>query len=519
MARVERTVILENSYRKPKAKPLNITTSSVLIIVGSGPVGVQFAQELIQRGFKGIIKLFGDEPWRPYNRVQLSALLAGEIRYGDIVYPEISTDKEHYHFFNRRVTEIHALKHSLIDSNGVRHQYDALVLATGSTPWIPKLDKVDLKGVFVFRDLDDAQQLMARSVRTRHTVVIGGGLLGVEAARAMQRNHTQVTLLHQSNRLMNRQLDVEAGAILKRSLEGYGIEVKLNAGVSALLGEDVVTGVELRNGQVLTCDTVIFATGIQPNVAMARSSGIKVGRGIRINNHLQTNLPDIFAIGECAEHDDQIYGLLAPGHEQAAVLADRLCGGNAHYKGSKATTSLKVLDLPVFTLGWIGDEYEHRIDETLIFHCESGAYRKLFLQRNRLRGVVAIGECEEKNRLHQVVTSQQRILPWQKKRFKKDGRLWPVGKVRHVRDWPASAKLCSCRNVSVGKLLYAQRAGCSTADSLAACTGAGTVCGTCAPLLQELCSFPHQQPAWQVALKPLLAVMAVAMAVLSIALV
>jgi nitrite reductase (NADH) large subunit len=360
---------------------------------------------------------------------------------------------------------------------------------------------------------------MARSVRTRNTIVIGGGLLGVEAARAMQRNNTHVTLVHQSNRLMNRQLDVEAGAILKRTLEGYGIEVKLNAGVSALLGENVVSGVELRNGQVLACDTVIFATGIQPNVAMARNSGVKVGRGIRINNKLQTNQPDIFAIGECAEHEEEIYGLLAPGQEQAAILADRFCGGVAQYKGSKATTYLKVLDLPVFTLGWVGDEYENRIDETLIFHCESGAYRKLFLQRNRLRGVVAVGECEEKNRLHQVVNSQQRILPWQKNRFRNEGRLWPSGDASHVRDWPAGAKICGCRNVPVGKLLFAQKEGCKSMESLMACTGAGNVCGACIPLLDDLISNPLQQQSMRVALKPLFTAIVVGIALISIAMV
>ena len=263
--------------------PDPLPNHKVMVVIGSGPVGVQFARELLNRGYPGVIKLFGDEPWRPYNRIQLSSLVAGEVRYSEILFPEIRDERDNFQFINRRVVQLDQHRQTLLDDKGVSHRFDQVVFATGSNPWVPNVTGIELSGVYVFRDLNDAQQLMARSVRTRRTVVVGGGLLGVEAARAMQRNNTQVVLVHQSNRLMNRQLDIEGGAILKRTLEGYGIEVFLNSGVRKLVGQRNVTAVLLRNGQTIECDTVIFSTGIQPNVDLARGSGVKVGRGIVVN--------------------------------------------------------------------------------------------------------------------------------------------------------------------------------------------------------------------------------------------
>ena len=484
----------DSAALEPPAGMSPQTGRPVLVVIGCGPVGLQFARELLQRGYPGLIKLFGDEPWRPYNRIQLSSLLAGEVRYNDILYPEISARERQFHFLNRRVVTLDAQARMLRDDKGVSHHFDQLVFATGSQPWVPNVQGMDLAGIYVFRDLNDAQELMARSVRTRRTLVVGGGLLGVEAARAMQRNHTQVALVHQSNRLMNRQLDIEAGAILKRTLEGYGIEVFLNAGVRALQGSGRVEKVELRNGATLACDTVIFATGIQPNVELARASGVGVGRGIAVDDQLQTNLPGVYAIGECAEHRGSVYGLLAPGLEQAAVLADRLCEGDAHYQGSMAATQLKILDLPIFTMGWIGDEYEQQIDASAVFHSPQGDYCKLLLRRNRLKGLVAVGECPQRSRMQQALLGEQRLYPWQLARFRKTGRLWPDSAGQQVADWPAAAIVCNCRAVTKGTLARACGAGCDSVETLARETGASTVCGSCKPLLAELVGAPAPAP-------------------------
>lgn len=489
-----------------------------IVVVGSGPVGVHLVQELLKRKFAGSILLFGDEPWRPYNRIQLSSLLAGDVRYQNILLPDIDKTVIPFRFINRRIISIDVHKKVVRDECGGEHVFDKLILATGSRPWLPMIPGVDLAGVYVFRDLNDAQKLLARSVRTRRTVVVGGGLLGVEAARAMQRNHTHVILVHQSNRLMNRQLDVVGGAILKRAVEGYGIGVVLNAGVRAVLGDRTVEGVELRNGVVLDCDTVIFATGIQPNVELARQSGIKVARGVVVDDQLSTSNPDVFAVGECVEHRNEIYGVLTPGLEQAAILADRLCKGTSHYRGSIAATQLKILDLPIFTMGWVSDEYENQIDETVVYHGANGEYRKLYLKRNLLKGVIVVGDCPERSRLQEVISREQILWPWQLRRFRTEGLLWPAEESVNVRDWPATAIVCNCRSVSKGALVAAQLEGCKTVEQLANCTGASTVCGSCKPLLADLADTPFEPEPVLAAGKPLLSVvgMSLLLAVLAL---
>lgn len=415
--------------------------NETIIVVGSGPVGFHFIQELLKRKYPGNILLFGDEPWRPYNRIHLSSLLAGDMRYQQILLPDIDKTGSRFRFINRRIMALDVHEKLVRDERGGEHHFDKLVLATGSRPWLPQIKGLDLTGVYVFRDLNDAQKLLARSVRTRRTVVVGGGLLGVEAARAMQRNHTDVVLVHQGNRLMNRQLDFEAGAILKHSLEGYGVQVLLNTGVKVILGKHAVTGVELRNGSKLDCDTVIFATGIQPNVELARYAGIKVGRGIRVDDTLGTSQADIFAVGECVEHRNEVYGVLAPGLEQASILANRLCKGGAEYRGSFVSAQLKVLDLPVFTMGWIGDEYENQIDEVMLYHGPQGEYRKLFLKRGVIKGAVAVGECPERSRLQDMIVRERIVWPWQLRRFRLEGLLWPRQDSLDLHGWADKARL------------------------------------------------------------------------------
>ena len=491
----------------------------VVIIVGSGPVGVHCAQQLIERGFEGTIKLFGDEPWRPYNRIKLSSLVAGEVTFQDILLPEIGKEQERFHFIHQRISKIDSDKKQVVDERGNSYSYDELVFCTGSSPWLPNVQGIDLNGVYVFRNLNDAQKLMARSVRTRRTVVVGGGLLGLEAAKAMQRNNTHVILVHQSNRLMNRQLDIEAGAILKRTVEGYGIEVMLNAGVRSINGEHTVESVELPNGKIIECDTVIFATGIQPNAELARKAGVSVGRGILVNDELATNQAGIHAVGECAEYNGEIYGLLAPGIEQAAVLADRICGGDSHYRGSIAATQLKILDLPIFTVGWVGDEYENLIDQTVIYQSKNGDYRKLFLKRNRVKGVVAVGACAEKSRLQQAVTKEMRLMPWHISRFKNEGRIWPEEDTAHVREWPATALVCNCRGIEKGTLVDAQLGGCQTVEALAQCTGASTVCGSCKPLLADLVGTPVEPEPVLASGKPLRSIVVVSLILAALALI
>ncbi len=363
--------------------------------------------------------------------------------------------------------------------------YSRLILATGSRPHIPDIPGIDLPGVYAFRDARDAQSLLARRVRSRRTLVLGGGLLGLEAARAMQRFNTEVCVIEHYSRLMMRQLDDEAAAYLERSVRALGIDVILGDSVKHVLGGNTVTGVQLRSDREIECDTIVVATGIAPNVALARAAGLHVNRGIRVNDAMQSSDPQIYAVGECAEHRDLVYGLVAPGLEQAAVAAVTASGGSAGYAGSTLTTRLKVAGLPVFSMGTVSDEAIPDLARTYTYRDDTN-YRKLVSHRGRLIGAIVIGDCPELSRLQEAVLHQRRVWPWQWLRFRTTGLLWPEEELGSVAAWPATATVCNCTGVTRGQLGRALAEGCTTAAALAACTGASTVCGSCRPLLAEL---------------------------------
>lgn len=468
-----------------------------LIIVGNGPVGVRFAQELLLRGFSQPVLMFGAEPWAPYNRIQLSALLAGDIRLDGIANPVRRADDarlvEHLHC---AVTAIDPIQHRVLDAAGRWHRYAQLVLAVGSRAHVPAIEGVDKDGVFTFRNLRDTETLLARTARSRHTVVAGGGLLGLEAARALQRGRTRVTVVQQGQHLLNRQLDERGAALLRRYVEQLGIEVRTGAGLGAVLGDTRVSGVALRDGSRIDCDTVLFATGIKPNIELARQSWIKVNTGIVVDDGLQTSTADIYAIGECAEHNGNTYGLIAPGYEQAAALADRLCGGGARYAGSIAAAQLKVVGQPVFSAGeavdlvWRPRQREYRWQDR-----EGGRYRKLVLQRGQLIGAVAVGECDQSRRLQEAVQNRRRLRWWELLRFRYRGDCWPAASAEQVALWPAATLVCQCMGVNRGRLSECIERGCASAAQLTQQTGAGSVCGSCRPLLQNLLGSGRAEPA------------------------
>lgn len=482
----------------PSVAPLEAAQSPVeapLVIVGAGPVGVRCAQELLQRGYPGQILLFGEEPWAPYDRVRLSALLAGEVDLDGIVTLLRAGCGERLRSqLGCRVSRIEPAGKWLEDAQGRRFHYSRLILATGSRAHIPEVPGAGLPGVFVFRDLGDTAALLARTARSRHCVVVGGGLLGLEAARALQRGNTRVTLVQQAPRLMNRQLDEVGGELLLQRVRALGIEVLLGAGLGGVLGAGRVSGVRLRDGRELACDTVLLATGIRPNVELALAAQLRVGHGIQVDDALRTSQADIHAIGECAEHRGLTYGLVAPGFEQAAVLAARLCGEAAQYPGSLQATQLKVAGLPVFSAGEVVEplgrirqrEYSYR-------DAQQGGYRKLLVHRGRLLGALAVGECAESRRWLDALQHGRRIGPLMLWRFRREGRLWPAASER-VGEWPAATTVCQCLGVSRGQLSACIAGGAADLAELGRQCGAGTVCGGCQPLLHNLlgASAPRQ---------------------------
>ena len=287
-------------------------------------------------------------------------------------------------------TEIDVGRRELKIANEESVSFSRLVLATGSTALRLNLPGADLAGVHTFRDTRDVDLLLTLAAQKKRVVVVGGGLFGLEAAYGLAKAGAPVTLIHLMDRLMERQLDAPAAELLKSLVERKGIKVLLNANTARIHGETRVEGVELTDGRRLDADAVIFAAGIRPNIALAKEAGIPVNRGVVVDDHLQTGVPDIFALGECAEHRGTCYGLVEPAYEQARVLARHLAGGAAAYNGSVVATNLKVSGVGVFSAGdFMGAEGSEAIVLSDVRH---GTYKKLVISEGRLTGAVLVGD-------------------------------------------------------------------------------------------------------------------------------
>jgi nitrite reductase (NADH) large subunit len=338
------------------------------------------------------IAVIGDEPRLAYNRVLLSSVLAGETASHDIELKPASwwRDRGVTLKYGCIATEVDVGRRELKIANEESIQFSKLVLATGSSALRLNVSGADLAGVHTFRDSRDVDLLLALAAQKKRVVVVGGGLLGLEAAYGLAKAGTAVTLIHLMDRLMERQLDAPAASLLKSLVEAKGIKVVLNANTARLHGERRVEAVELVDGRRLDADAVIFAAGIRPNVSLAREAGIAVGRGVMVDDHLQTGAPDIFALGECAEHRGICYGLVEPAYEQARVLARHLAGGSASYGGSVVATNLKVSGVGVFSAGdFLGADGSEAI---VLSDVRRGTYKKLVIAEGRLTGAVLVGD-------------------------------------------------------------------------------------------------------------------------------
>ena len=369
--------------------------SEPLVVVGNGMATARLVDELARVALgRYAIAVIGDEPRLAYNRVLLSSVLAGETASHDIELRPASwwRDRGVTLKYGCRATEIDVGRRELKIANEESVSFSRLVLATGSTPLRLNVPGSDLAGVHTFRDSRDVDLLLTLAAQKKRVVVVGGGLLGLEAAYGLAKAGATVTLIHLMDRLMERQLDAPAAGLLKTLVERKGVKVLLNANTARLHGATRVDGVELTDGRRIEADAVIFAAGIRPNVALARDAGIAVGRGIMVDDHLQTAAPEIFALGECAEHRGICYGLVEPAYEQARVLAQHLAGKAAAYGGSVAATNLKVSGVSVFSAGdFIGAEDSETI---LLSDVRHGTYKKLVISEGRLAGAVLVGDVE-----------------------------------------------------------------------------------------------------------------------------
>jgi len=369
--------------------------SEPLVVVGNGMATARLVDELAKVALgRYAIAVIGDEPRLAYNRVLLSSVLAGETASHDIELRPASwwRDRGVTLKYGCRATEIDVGRRELKIANEESVSFSRLVLATGSTPLRLNVPGSDLAGVHTFRDSRDVDLLLTLAAQKKRVVVVGGGLLGLEAAYGLAKAGAPVTLIHLMDRLMERQLDAPAADLLKTLVERKGIKVLLNANTARLHGTIRVDGIELTDGRRIEADAVIFAAGVRPNVALAKDAGIAVGRGIVVDDHLRTAAPEIFALGECAEHRGICYGLVEPAYEQARVLAQHLAGKTAAYGGSVVATNLKVSGVSVFSAGdFIGAEGSETI---LLSDVRHGTYKKLVISEGRLAGAVLVGDVE-----------------------------------------------------------------------------------------------------------------------------
>jgi nitrite reductase (NADH) large subunit len=362
-----------------------------LLVVGGGMAALKLVEELVaQCPGRYEVVIAAKEQHAPYNRVLLSSLLADEVRVADVeLQPPAWFGENGIHLLDGvEASAVRPARRQVLLSNGTRLDYDRLVLATGSKAIRLPVPGHVLPGVLTFRDLNDVS-LLQRALPQSRAVVIGGGLLGVEAACGLAKRGLAVALIHIMPRLMERQLDARAAELLKVAVESKGVEVVLEAHTVAIEGDSKAECVVLKDGRSFGADLVVMAAGIRPETSLAESGGIEIGRGITVDDKLETNWPGVYAIGECAEHRGTCYGIVEPVYEQAKALARYLAGRPARYEGSLMATSLKVSGIPVYSMG----DFEGEGAETIVLEDEgAGTYRKLVVRDNRLAGVVLFGD-------------------------------------------------------------------------------------------------------------------------------
>jgi nitrite reductase (NADH) large subunit len=476
------------------------TSRPHLVIVGSGMAGVACLEEILKHPPRFTITLIGDETHASYNRILLSSVLAGERSADDIALNPL----EWYHHhgvglrLGTRATAIDPDRQTVTTDDGRVTRFDRLVVATGSAPVLPPIEGLDLEGVLVFRTLDDTRALLRRAGPGINAAVVGGGLLGLEAAYGLHAQGCTVTVVHLAATLMERQLDAAAGSYLQTHLERLGIRVRLNRETRAIRGEGRVQALTFADGGQLEADLVVVATGIRPNTDLAREAGLAVNRGILVDDHLQTSHPDIFALGECVEHRGICYGLVAPLREQSRILAATLTGHpDAAYEGTLPASRLKVAGLDVFSAGdWTDapDADAMRYDDPAM-----NVYRKVVLRDGRLAGVILVGETSDSHRYMDWLRAST-ALPRDRRELLFPS---PTDDGLDVAAMADRAIVCGCVGVTKGTIIESIHArGVTTLAQLKEATRAATGCGSCTGLCQAL--LKAVAPAYEEAVEPVL---------------
>lgn len=456
-----------------------------LVVVGNGMAGVACVEQILHHAPRFAITIFGDETHVNYNRILLSSVLAGERAADDITINPIEWYTRHRIDLRvgARVIGVDPDAKTVSTGSGRPVPFDTLLLATGSSAWMPPMAGIGTPGVFAFRTLDDTRALLERARPGTRAVVIGGGLLGLEAARGLQVQGCDVTVVHLMDRLMERQLDGTGGGYLAARMQALGVRVLLNRSTKAILGSGSVEAVELADGTRIDAELVVVAAGIRPNIDLARQAGLLVNRAIVVNDYMETSHPDIFAVGECVEHNGVCYGLVAPLLEQGKVLAATITGNKGPvYTGSIQASKLKVMGVDVFSAGEWSDAPD---TEPVRFEDPaSGIYKKLTLREGRLAGVILVGEATDSHRYMDWLRSAEDLTKTRRQLMFPP----PVGDTGFdIAQLADSATVCGCVGVTKGTIIHAiHDGGVNTLSQLKEATRASTGCGSCTSLCQQL---------------------------------
>lgn len=462
-----------------------------LIVIGNGMAGIRTVEELLKIAPDAYdITVFGAEPHCNYNRILLSPVLAGEKKLDDIILNDDAWYEANGITLHkgRKITEINRRRRLVRAADGLEASYDRLLLATGSMPFMLPVPGKDLPGVIGFRDIRDVELMLEASQKYHHAVVIGGGLLGLEAANGLKKRGMTVTVVHLLDTLMERQLDKPAADLLKRALEDSGLEFRMEAETEAILGRDRVTGVRFKDGSEIPADLVVMAVGIRPNVDLAKGAGIHCERGILVNDTLQTFDPRIYAVGECVQHRKQLFGLVAPLFEQARVCANHLAEyGIARYEGSVTSTKLKVTGIDLFSAGEFqgGNGYE----ELLFQDPARGIYKKLVIESNRIKGAVLYGDTGDGAWYFQMMRDGTDISAFRENVLFGQAHLGDAGHGADNRAalMPDTAEVCGCNGVCKKTIVDAiVQKKLFTLEDVRAHTKASASCGSCTGLVEQI---------------------------------
>ncbi|MGK4341043.1 nitrite reductase large subunit NirB [Ectopseudomonas oleovorans] len=464
-----------------------------LVMIGNGMAGVRTLEELLKLAPDLYdITVFGAEPHPNYNRILLSPVLAGEQTFEEIVLNDLNwyADNGIKLLLGRKVVKIDRKKRLVIADDGSEAEYDRLLIATGSNPFILPIPGKDLQGVIGYRDIADTQTMMDTAKTHKHAVVIGGGLLGLEAANGLKLRGMDVTVVHLGDWLLERQLDRTAGELLQKSLEDRGLKFLLPKHTAELLdnGEGRVCAVKFKDGEVIPADLVVMAAGIRPNTELAESAGIACNRGILVNDTMQTYDPRIYAIGECASHRGIAYGLVAPLFEQAKVCANHLAQlGFSRYQGSVTSTKLKVTGIDLFSAGeFMGGEGTETIT---LSDPIGGVYKKLVIKDDVLVGACLYGDTADGGWYFRQIRENHNVSEIRDHLMFGEGAIGDVGHqgADKTANMPDSMEICGCNGVCKGTIVKAiQENGLFSVDDVKKQTKAGSSCGSCVGLVEQI---------------------------------